>query len=218
MFRGSAGLIRRRLAADQTGFSLIELLVATAIFGIFLTIVVSSVVSLSRASTRIRVTAVSASQELAVFQRLDHQVRYADAINAPGVGFNGDTYIEFRTPGSSTVSGLTTCTQWRFDPTNGRIQSRQWQDTVGPPAVAWAPSAWETLLSNVANDGGPTYPFSFVPATGTGMQQLVLKIDSGNAVISGAAISTTFLARNSSINSPSNIGVAVCPASGSRSS
>ena len=61
-------------------------------------------------------------------------------------------------------------------------------------------------MTNVANDGGSTYPFNMLPATnnGSAMQELVLTIDAGNTVVKGAAIQSTFVARNTTIQSPSN--------------
>lgn len=211
-------LTRRR---RDDGFTLIELMIALGIFSIFLVVVLSSVISITRASTRVQVTAVSSSAELAVFQRLDHQIRYSDSINFPGIGSpSGNMYIEFRTPAESTTSGVTLCTQWRFVPATRVLQSRNWNDVVGA-----VPGAWETDLTNVANDGGPYYPFRLWPATNAGsqMQQLTLSLDTGNSSVKGAAITTTFVARNSSIQSPSNTDdlvdgksdSAICPA-GSR--
>jgi type II secretory pathway pseudopilin PulG len=200
---------------------MIELMIALGIFSIFLAVVLSSVISITRASTRVQVTALSSSAELAVFQRLDHQIRYSDSINFPGIGApSGDMYIEFRTPAESTTAQITLCTQWRFDLSTRSVQSRKWNDVVGA-----VPGAWETDLTNVANDGGANYPFQLLPATNNGstMQQLVLTLDTGNAAVKGAAISSTFVARNSSIQSSSNtddlvLGTSdspICPA-GSR--
>jgi prepilin-type N-terminal cleavage/methylation domain-containing protein len=191
----------RRSAASDTGFTLVELIIAVLIFAIFLGIVLTSVVSLTKASTRVQVTAQSASGELAVFQRFDRQVRYADSINFPGVGATtGDTYIEFRTPASSSSTNVTQCEQWRFDPTARVLQSRTWPDS------GTASATWETDLTNVANDGGATYPFALTPAANnaSAYQELTLTLDVGNTAVKGAAISTTYVARNSSTLSPSN--------------
>jgi type II secretory pathway pseudopilin PulG len=182
---------------------MVELMVALAIFSIFLAVVLSSIISITKASTRVQVTAQSSSAELSVFQRIDREIRYSDSINFPGVGSpSGDMYIEFRTPASSTASGVTLCTQWRYDLASRSLQNRFWNDGSTPT------SNWQTDLTNMPNDGGATYPFQLIPATnstsGSTMQELVLTLDTGNTVVKGAAITTTFVARNSSIQSPSN--------------
>jgi len=207
MFRMFREREARRSRSDR-GFTVIELMIAIAIFGIFITVVTSSVVSIMKASTKVQVTAKSTSGELAVFQRFDHQLRYSDSINWPGVGSGGDMYIEFRTPASSTPGGVNPlCTQWRYDLTSRSLQSRTWSDVTG----ATPPVTWETDLTNMPNDGGANYPFQLLPAANGSatMQELTLKLDTGNAAVAGAAISSTFVARNSGLISPSNADVHV---------
>lgn len=180
---------------------MIELMAAIAIFAVFLAVVMSSILSITRASTKTQVTAQSSSAELSAFQRIDREVRYSDSINFPGVGFpSGDMYIEFRTPASSTASNVTLCTQWRYDLGSRSLQVRFWNDGATPG------TSWQTIVSNVANEGIATYPFNMVAATNNGstMEQFVLTLDTGNTVVKGASIQSTFVARNSSIASPSN--------------
>ena len=192
-----------RLGSDE-GFSLVELMIAVVIFGIFMTILVTSIVGVTRASTRASVIANTATGALSVFQGMDRQIRYADSINYPGKSAAGISYVEFRTPATSSATGSTLCTQYSFNPTTKVIQSRTWPDA--PSATA---TPWVTGVSNIVDDGGAFYPFRLIAATNAGsqMQQLVLTIDGGNSPIAGAAISTTFVARNSSIKSPSNASV-----------
>jgi prepilin-type N-terminal cleavage/methylation domain-containing protein len=197
-----------RRSRGENGFTVIELMIAVAIFGIFITVVTSSIVSITKASTKVQVTARSTSGELAVFERLDHQLRYADSINWPGVSPSGDMYIEFRTPASSTAGGVNPlCTQWRYDIATTSLQSRTWNDVTG----ATPPVTCETDLTNMPNDGGATYPFQLLPAANglANMQELTLTLDTGNAAVRGAAVSSTFVARNSGLISPSNADVHV---------
>ena len=69
MFRFFREREARRSRGDR-GFTVIELMIAVAIFGIFITVVTSSIVSIMKASTKVQVTAKSTSGELAVFERL----------------------------------------------------------------------------------------------------------------------------------------------------
>jgi prepilin-type N-terminal cleavage/methylation domain-containing protein len=212
MNRLTALRARRQSASADSGYTVIELMVALLIFSIFLAIVTTSILALTRAATKIQVAAVSTNQELAVFARFDHAIRYADAINLQGTGASGDTYIEFRIPSDSTPNNQTMCTQWRYDPNLGTIASRQWQDgtfsTVTP---------WDVQLKNVANDGGANYPFQYQPPSPPNqlLGEMVLTVDAGNSVVKGAAISSTYVARNSRVT-PANPGTGVCPATGSR--
>ena len=194
----------------ENGFSLTELLVSMLVFSIFLTILISSIVGITRAATRVSVIAQTSNGILSVFQTMDRQIRYADAINFPTMASSGNSYVEFRTPASSASSGVTTCTQYRYVPSTLSLQLRQWPDIAGTSAPAWVNG-----LSNVANDGGATYPFKMMPASsgGSQMQQLTLNLDGGVSPIRGASVSTSFVARNSSISSPSNAQSIVAGAS-----
>jgi prepilin-type N-terminal cleavage/methylation domain-containing protein len=191
--------IRERTDNDA-GFSLVELLIAMLVFAIFLTILLSSITGIVRASTKVSVVASTSNGLLNVFQKFDRQVRYADAVNFPGTGSTGYIYVEFRVNKASSPNGVTTCTQWRLNTTTSSLQSRTWPEMANATATPWI-----TMLPNVANDALPTYPFKLIPADSTFKnQQLVLTIDGGLAPIKGAAVSTTFVARNSLIGTTSN--------------
>ena len=187
----------------ESGFSLVELMVAMAIFTVFVVIVLASVVSISRSAVRTQLVGQSTNSTLVVFGSMDRQVRYSDSINYPGVGASGSRYVEFRVPAASTVSGLQAiCYQWRFSIADSRLESRQWNES--DPTTA---TAWSAKLTNVANDGDATHPFQLTAANNTNMprQQLVITLNPGaDAQSAGSSMSTTFIARNTSIKSRSN--------------
>lgn len=200
-------------AREEGGLTLVELLVSMLVFSIFITILLSSILGITKASTQAQVISRAASGALIVFQNFDREIRYADSINYPGTGVNGSRYVEFRIPKSSSVDNSTTwCNQWRFDPRTGLLQSRKWVDGTVPTTM------WTTRLAVVFDAGGATYPFAVSAASdsGSAMQQLTLSVDAGNATQRGAAISTNFVARNSSIASDSNANVISRGTSGAR--
>ncbi|MGL4339452.1 MAG: PulJ/GspJ family protein [Rhodoglobus sp.] len=187
----------------ESGFSLMELLVAVSIFTIFITIVLTTTVAIAQNATRTQLIAESTNSSLVVFGRLDRQARYADSINFPGEGVSGSRYIEFRTPSTSSASGETMCTQWRYNPSAARLEWRQWVDDN--PATL--PSTFTTAMNNVINDTSkPTYPFALLRADSTSMQRMTVSISSGNEFMDvGADVNSVFSARNSSASSsPSN--------------
>lgn len=217
--------IRARMRLDdpreQSGFSLIELVVAMTIFTIFIGLFLTAVVGLTRGTTRAKLTAETSSGVLLVFQNIDRQVRYADAITIPGTGSSGARYryVEFRTPAESTREGVAKCTQWRFDSVEGTIASRQW-----PASTFASATAWSTKVDTVIDSSTTDYPFELVKAAAgaSTKQQLVLTIDAGNESLNaGASISTNYIARNSSLSSPTNTDVpggspSICWTSASR--
>ena len=212
-------MFRKRALPDNNtdypgnaGLTLVELMISLLVFSIFIAILLSSILGVTRASTQAQVIARAASGTLSVFQNFDREIRYADSVNYPGTGTGGARYVEFRIPAVSSATNAI-CRQWKFDPRTGLLQSRQWFD-VAP----FSNPAFVTRLSVVFDDGGSNYPFAVSPAqiSGSAMQQLTLTLDAGNASQRGAAISSNFVARNSSIASDSNDNVIYAGASGAR--
>ena len=212
-------MLKNRLDASQNsdsdreiGLTLVELMVSMLVFSIFIAILLSSILGVTKAATQAQVIARAASGTLSVFQNFDREIRYADAINYPGAGGSGARYVEFRIPAVSSDANAI-CRQWRFDPNTGFLQSRQWFDVT-----PFSNPTWVTRLSVVFDDGGSNYPFAVSPAqrSGSAMQQLTLTLDAGNATQRGAAIASNFVARNSSIASVSNDNVIYAGASGAR--
>jgi prepilin-type N-terminal cleavage/methylation domain-containing protein len=203
-FRSRLARAARDPELAESGVTLVELMVTMFVFTIFLAIVLSSFMGLTRASTQAQVVSRASTGVLNVFQSFDREIRYADVINLPGSGTNG-RYVEFRTP-RKDVSSVATCTQWRFRPDARVIESRQW-----PDGQTGNKTDWVTRLSSVFDDGA-NYPFVLIPAGGLGsaMQQLTLTVDAGNATQKGSLISSKFVARNS--NTASNTAGLVCSA------
>lgn len=197
--------VKGRLVKGEVGFSLIELVVAISLFSVFIALFLTAVVTLIRGTEQVTSTSEASSKSLIVFQNIDRQVRYADSINFPGDGSSGARYIEYRLPASSAPSGITTCYQWRFVPSTGQIQLRQWHDTVGSTPGSWSTKLTTATAPSVAD---PTYPFELIPATpgGSAKQQFVLTLNAGSPSYEAKAdVTSTFVARNSSGTSPSNV-------------
>jgi len=192
--------IRRRLAdrgERDEGISLIELIVALGIFSTVVAIFMAGVVVMTRNTVRSQVVSDSGDALRVTFQRLDKQVRYADAINFEGAGAGGAQYVEFRTPATVAPSGVTTCTQWRWDPATKVLQYRMWAQSD-----ATLPS-FTTIAKNVVAGTAP-YPFDMVPASPTHPRQslkvtLVASVDDRTVTTA-----SEFVARNSSVESAGN--------------
>ena len=209
-------------AERQAGFTLIELSAAMGIFTVLVTVFLVAVAGLAQGTNTARNTASSSSGAMIVFQNLDRQIRYADAVNFSGAGPSGARYIEFRTPAANSATGVATCTQWRYVPGDQRVESRRWQNVTGVTLPAWG-----NKVNGVTDLGGIEYPFSLIPASAaaSAQQQLRLSLESGDPAVGGeTSINTVFVARNSSLLSPSNADVngdgnsdsPVCRPTGSR--
>lgn len=186
--------------SDSAGFSLVELLVAVFIFGVVATVFLTSAIGLLRAATQADSRTRTASSIVTITQLLDRQVRYADSINFPGTGLSGARYIEMRTPATSSASGFAECTQWRFLPAEGRIESRTWRDSPSPTLPDFT-----TRMTQIVDEGGVRYPFRLIPASPTGslFQRFEFTVTAGSeGALSRSQLA--FVARNSSVLSAGN--------------
>jgi type II secretory pathway pseudopilin PulG len=197
------GMLRRVREAQQrdAGITTVELIVAMGIFVTVIAIFMGGVVVMTKNAVRSTVTANAGDSARLVLQRFDKQVRYADAINLPGPGTGGRQYIEFRTPATVAASGVTTCTQWRWDPTTTVMEMRSWAD-----GATSLPAFVSVAKGIVADPSVPKYPFALDLASPVHpRQEVTVSLLLSGA--QGARVSTasSYVARNSSVESPSNV-------------
>ncbi len=184
--------------------TLVELLVSMAIFTVLITVIMGGVVMMSRSAVRADATVTASDGLRTVFQRLDRQVRYAEAVNFPGVGAGGRQYVEFRVGATVSATGKATCTQWRWDPTAGTLDRRSWEDRAGGVVRGFA-TVVRDAQPPVPGDVDP-YPFQLLKATNDNpRQRLVVRLRAGDPQFSRVVEQqTVFVARNSSTNSLTN--------------
>ena len=197
-----------RPADKDAGLTLVELLAAMGIFTIVIVVFMGGLITMTRSTVRAQDVTDAGDAVRMAFQTMDKQIRYASAVNRPGVGPSGSHYVEFIA--TSLPDGQDPlCTQWRFDPTARTLAYRTWRDIP-----TGTPTAWRVIANDVRNDltaSPPDVPFAFDPAGSAGLthQQLRVSVDVGRGVagsteVVGADVSTAFVARNSSYSSQSN--------------
>jgi prepilin-type N-terminal cleavage/methylation domain-containing protein len=189
----------RRHRADEGGYTLVELLVAMGLFGVLIAIYMAGIVQMTRSTVRVQNVTGSTDEARRAFDRFDHQLRYASAVNRP-VEVGNDWYLEFLTTATGTSSGQ--CTQWRLLSATDQLQLRTWPDVATPVATNWV-----TVASHVVNDPNQVsqYPFGFHPADSTyNRQSLDLTLLVSNGPTGGAQVKATFVARNTSTATVTN--------------
>jgi prepilin-type N-terminal cleavage/methylation domain-containing protein len=151
---------REDRTSEDAGFSLMETLVATSIFAVFMSLVMMAMVAMLSSTQKSTSLSDGAAAVENAFQKLDHQVRYSDAIHVEGkVGNNW--FIEWHTPATSTSAAL--CQELKYDSTADKLLERSWAPA---PAVS-TPTSWLTLAVNIVNDPNvpAQNPFTFVPTS-----------------------------------------------------
>lgn len=191
----------RHSRRDDDGTTLVELLVSMTIFSIIMGIITFSITSMLQSETRNsgQVGTLEAAQR--VIQRLDRQVRYANAVTTPGTGTDGNFYVEYITGNTGQQQ---TCTQWRYVTSGGALQFRTWQPPLSGSGTV-TPTAWATAATSVSAVS-PNPIFSITPtssnqASADNKQQLLVQFQvTSNG--QNTAFQTTLAAINSNNSSP----------------
>lgn len=191
------------------GFTLVELLVSMALLVVVLGIFSASFLDLQRSVTKQGAVVDAQAATRKVFQLLDKQVRYANAVNDPGYSTlgTGDQYVEFQ---SGDQGAPQVCTQLRVERGTGLLQTRSW--TVSSSGALVLAPAFSTVAAGLVLSS----PVSVFVAPQPGpakLRRLTVSLsvrDGGpTATTSGASTSTTtFTAANST--TPTAPSPAVC--------
>jgi len=180
---------------------------AMALFTVFVVIFTGAVAGLVGSINGSRAAAEGSSTNGTIAGWMDRQVRYAESINYPGVS-GGHRYIEFYLPRSVSSSGNPQCIQWRFEPSSGLVEARDWDLDGGGAAINI--TGWRTRGTLTFDLGGVDYPFQMLPADlskGLLRQRLQLTLATGSVTSAASQMQTSFVARNSSTSSVTNLDV-----------
>lgn len=203
-------VIKRVRDSKDKGLTLTELIVAMGIFVAVLAVFGAAIVSMSQTTVRAQATSDTTTDVRTVFQRLDKEVRYANAINLPGVS-GGDHYVEYLVP-VSTGNAQPLCVQWRFSTGERELLRRTWH-----PDDPEAATDWMVMMTGLRNDlSEPSQrPFTFHPAGPQAggkvytHQRLDVYLDTGMGEAReshGSQLDVTFVALNSAAHSVTNNG------------
>ncbi|WIM95175.1 prepilin-type N-terminal cleavage/methylation domain-containing protein [Actinoplanes oblitus] len=150
---------RRRPAGDDQGFSLMEVMVTTAITGVVTLMAVTATIQIYSGTKQIEQNSVAGDQLDIAFTRLDRDLHYATMVNGPTAGAsNSRSYLEFAIPArektaTDATDPLPQCRQLMFDPTQKSLAMYSWELPGTKPALP------ANLATDVALEDGATSPF-----------------------------------------------------------
>jgi prepilin-type N-terminal cleavage/methylation domain-containing protein len=189
-------LRRSRLRSEDSGFTLVEMIIAMGIFSVILVIFASATTDWTRIIVRdSRVTDQTTASRV-VFDALDKQVPSAALLNRP-VAVGTSYYVEFRNNGVAP----NLCTQWVYRQATGEVAYRTWPTDTGS---AVTPSAWRVVATRMVNTSDP---FSFVRSDDGvhAHQQLVVALQSRRGTGPTTYTSAAFVLRNSTTSASTNL-------------
>ena len=162
MTRRQSILRRRRSLRDraESGFTLIELMVSIILMGVISSAFLVATNTVFKGIHKEQGIVDATDGNRRALTVLDKQVRYASAINTPGIASDGDFYIEYLWTKTSTTSvDVATCSQWRLDPVNDLLQWRSWTSGITPTTRP----VFLTVDTGVINDPVANPPFALTP-------------------------------------------------------
>lgn len=196
-----------RLRREDTGTSLLEIVVGMAIMTVFMGMFTGAVIMMTSSANKVDATVNTAGQLNNAYLRLDKLIRYASAISTPATaGAGNDWYVEFAVP---RTQNTTTCYQLRVNTGAQKLQQRTW--AVDADQNASAASVWLPLASSVTNGtaaaGTPGAPFVITTTPSSLFEQLqvTLRAAATSPAAAKAASSVTFTALNSTQNTSPSI-------------
>jgi prepilin-type N-terminal cleavage/methylation domain-containing protein len=150
---GGRGMQRLRLSSDA-GFTLSELIIATAIFSIVSLVFTTTFASIQRAASNQQVRSVNNDNVRLALENLDRLVRSGNVLTDPSI-----TDTDCKSSGSvyqclltySQANGTTAqparCIQWRVEGTT--LQTRWWLPK--PASKAATVTAWRDVADGILN-------------------------------------------------------------------
>lgn len=191
-----------RTAAGEDGFTLIELLVSIALLSVVISVFLGATNAMFTTLRKQQGLADAADSNRRAFLLLDRQVRYASGINLPGLGADGNYYVDFQ---GLNTSSSPTCYQWRLAPATDLLQWRSWSAT----AATVAPPPWLTVatgeVNSVSSTPGVPNPFTLTTTAPDGTtpnvvlahQELLVHLEAARNQPAGkATTNTSFTAQN----------------------
>ena len=185
--------LRDRMASEDAGMTLTELIVGMFIMVIFMTIFTGAVVSMARTVNKVEAISTSSAQINAAFLRLDKLIRYSTAITTQNTGASGDWYVELDSVDNSAV--VETCTQLRVDIVAKQLQMRTWTVPTTNTSSYASLSSWVPMANNITNGavalGSKDQPFTTPLALATAAthyQRLTVTLIAAG---SGAGVAST---------------------------
>jgi prepilin-type N-terminal cleavage/methylation domain-containing protein len=187
----------------DAGVTLIELIIAMGIFAILMGIFMVGIARMTHQTVRVQSVGEATVSLQRAFERLDRQIRYAEAVNR-SVLVNGSYYLEFQTSAESLHTAVGRCDQYRVNVAAGTFEARSWNLAAPYTASGWASFATRVVVRK--NSAGVVIvPFQVLPTSSDFIRQRVtVRLDVKRPDAPVVQTDGTFVARNTTTNTATN--------------
>jgi prepilin-type N-terminal cleavage/methylation domain-containing protein len=187
MSRRIGRLARARGERRDAGFSLMEVMVGSALMSVVMAVATGGLVSMYHTTDLTESAALTQTSLTASFNKLDREVRYAYRINDEYS--TNDTYgVDYVMPDENNNM---LCVQLTLPKAGGTLMRRQWPQTATPASPAATVSAVASNMASAAkdSDGNQANPFDReAPDLDSNYDRLNIEI---NSTVGQSAYGTT---------------------------
>lgn len=204
----AAARLRRRLAGEQSGMTLMEMVVALSILLLVLGIFMSVMTSIQMAVARQGDRSQSNDQVRLAVEQIDREVRSGNVLYDPSqlpqpssqaTGFLANQWLLVYTQ----ANGPNLCVEWVIDP-NQQLVTRSWPPTAGTDAT----TSWYVVADHIVNRTASILAFQLAPTNGPYGGRLVqIQMVANQNALSGSnvQVNDSVEARNTQYGYPSNV-------------
>jgi prepilin-type N-terminal cleavage/methylation domain-containing protein len=196
--------MKRIAGAEETGMTLVELIVAMGILSVVLTVFLTTFVSVQRAATSQDLLSQNNNNTRLALENMDRLVRSGNVLYDPAspssnphtTGCAAYQCFLVYTQANGTTAQPSSCVQWQM--TSGGLETRSWQ----PAPAAFTPTPWRLVASGVLNQavspGLRTFEIDSDPLKGGRTVDVVFLVGVGGSSTSTSRVEASLTGRNTS--------------------
>jgi prepilin-type N-terminal cleavage/methylation domain-containing protein len=203
--------MKRIAGAEETGMTLVELIVAMGILSVVLTVFLTTFVSVQRAATSQDLLSQNNNNTRLALENMDRLVRSGNVLYDPAspssnphtTGCAAYQCFLVYTQANGTTAQPSTCVEWRV--TGGGLQTRSW---LPGQVAATSATPWRVVANGVLNQlvspSLRTFQIDTDPLKGGRTIDVVFLVGMGGSSTSTARVEASLTGRNTSYGYLSN--------------
>lgn len=185
---------------SQHGYSLVEVVVASAVLGVVLTIIFGALTSFQTAYSRSAARDDAIDQAHLAEQDLGNQITSGNVLYAPGG--NGTSLVVY-----TQTNGSWDCVEWEVSQ-GGDLTTRSWSQ--GYPGDGSSPTSWRTVATDIVNTSSEA-PFVRPSTFSNRLINIDLYVNETGSSANPVQVETSVEGRNTEYGYPTSACITVPP-------
>jgi prepilin-type N-terminal cleavage/methylation domain-containing protein len=150
-----ARIVRRLRRGGDDGFTLMEVMVGSALMSVVMAITTAGFISMYHTTDRTEANALTETNLMMSFSKLDREVRYAYRVNQPYMADAGTFAVDYVIADDDNVLQ---CVQLTLPVDGGALIHKQWPQASTSASATTAGVATDLASANTTTNNGVTVP------------------------------------------------------------